>query len=182
MVTALPSQPPVLPVLQGVAGALPAGLAARPTSAALTGGAPPEDEGLVPKRPPGLPPRPSPNTTVGQGKAECWEGGGLGYPDPSSPSSPLELPAARCPNGGASRLLPFPQAAVMRGDHNFSLPGSRVSTGMPSAGAMDEQGVQAATPKWGRGTIATPSLLRKDWGTTTPPPRGRSYLLPTQDG
>ena len=113
MATALPSQPQVLPILQGVAGALPAGLAARPTSAALYGGALPEDEGLVLKRPPGLPPRPSPNLTLGQGRAECWEGGGLGYPDPCSrpeltvrEGQDLPLPAARCPNGGASRLPP----------------------------------------------------------------------------
>ena len=49
--TALPSQPPVLPILHAVAGALPAGLAARPTSALLNGEALPEDEGLVLERP-----------------------------------------------------------------------------------------------------------------------------------
>ena len=143
MATALPSQPPLLPMLQGVAGVLPAGLAARPTSAALNGGALPEDEGFVLKRPSGLPPRPSPNLTLGQGRAECWEGGGLGYPDPSSPPT---LTVAWCPNGGASRLLPLPPSVVMGGDHNFPLPGSKMSTGMPSEGAVEEQGVQAAAP------------------------------------
>ena len=69
--TALPLQPPVLPMLQGVAGALRADLAARPTSAALNGGALPEDGGLVLKRPSGQPPCPSPNLTQGQGRAEC---------------------------------------------------------------------------------------------------------------
>ena len=124
MTTALPLQPPVLPMLQGVAGALRADLAARPTSAALNGGALPEGGGLVLKRPSGQPPCPSPNLTQGQGRAECWEGGGLGCPDPSPPpkltvgeGQDLPLPAARCPDGGAP-----PERQGAMGDHNHPLP------------------------------------------------------------
>ena len=127
MATALPSQPPVLPMLQSVARALPAGLTARPTSAALNGGALPEDEGLVLKRPLGVPPRPSPHLTLGQGRANCWEGGGLGYRDPSSP----------------------PKLTVGEGQDLPPPAGSKMSTGMPSEGAVKEQCVQATTPKWG---------------------------------
>ena len=71
MATALPSQIPELPILHGVPEALPAGLAARPTSAALNGSALPNDEGLVLQRHSRRPPRPSPNLTLGQGRAEC---------------------------------------------------------------------------------------------------------------
>ena len=124
MTTALPLQPPVLPMLQGVAAALRADLAARPTSAAFNGGALPEDGGLVLKRPSGQPPCPSPPLTLGQGRAECWEGGGLGCPDPSSPrkltvgeGQDLPLLAAWCPDGGAS-----PERQGAMGDHNHPLP------------------------------------------------------------
>ena len=57
-----------------------------PTNAMPNGGALPEDESLVPKRPSRQPPRPSLNLTLGQGRAECWEGRGLGYPDPPPPN------------------------------------------------------------------------------------------------
>ena len=78
-----PLQPPALPLLQGTASSLLAGPATYPQDVALNGGALPEgDAGPPQKGPSGLPPHPTPNLTSGQGRAESWEGAGLGNPPP----------------------------------------------------------------------------------------------------
>ena len=94
--TTLPLLPPVLPMLQGVAGALRADLAARPTSAALNGGVLPEDEGVVLKRPARQPPGPSPNPGAGKGRVL---GGGRAW-------VPRPLPPPQIDGRGRSRPPP----------------------------------------------------------------------------
>ena len=123
-----PLQPLVLPLLQGTASLLLAGPAACLKDVALNGGALPNEDAGLQQRPSGLPPHPTPNLTSRQGRAESWERAGLGNPPPSPPLRKTagagfngSLPAAGCPNGGASRWLP-PPVAAMGEDHNFPLP------------------------------------------------------------
>ena len=109
MVTALPLQPPVLPMLPGIAVALPAGFAVRPTSAALHGAMLPEDEGLVLKRPQHYFLAPPLTLPWGREGQSAGRGEGLGTPNPLGEGQVLPLVASRCPYGGASRFLPLPQ-------------------------------------------------------------------------
>ena len=157
---AAPPQPPALPLLQGTASSLLAGPAAYLQDVALNGGALPQgDAGPPQKGPSGLPPHPTPNLISGQGRAESWEGAGLGNPPPSPPLKKTagagfngSLPAAGCPNGGASRWLPPPPPMAAVGeDHNFPVPDRqaraaaqcwepRASTGLPQGASRSRRG------------------------------------------
>ena len=156
---AAPLQPPALPLLQGTASSLLAGPVAYLQDVALNGGALPQgDAGPPQKGPSGLPPHPTPNLISGQGRAESWEGAGFGNPPPSPPLKKTagagfngSLPAAGCPNGGASRWLPPPPMAAVGEDHNFPVPDRqaraaaqcwepRASTGLPQGASRSRRG------------------------------------------
>ena len=183
-----PLQPLVLPLLQGTASLLLAGPAACLKDVALNGGALPNEDAGLQQRPSGLPPHPTPNLTSRQGRAESWERAGLGNPPPSPPLRKTagagfngSLPAAGCPNGGASRWLP-PPVAAMGEDHNFPLPDKQAravahwrepgaATGLPQGCHRAATGGQQVETGQGSGQGAG----RQGWGPEGLPRRQRQW-------